>query len=434
MTDLLSLTSSRRAARTAGREEGAERRPLAIGAALAGAAAPATALLLLWAIGLVGWFAADGGSHGTTRTVLRIASDGWLVAHGASLTTDSAVVTASPLGLTLVCGYLTYRFGRWAGSTSAVDDLRTAATGAVVLAGVYAVVSLLVAVLASAPGAQPGFVPAFLGGAALGAAAGGAGLVRGAGLTSALRRTVPVPVLAAGSGAATVCVVMVAAASLLVAVAVGVQMGAATNVVEQLRLDLTGGVLSLLLLLAIAPNAVLLALGYLLGPGFSVGAGTTVSPQEVVLGPVPSVPLLAALPADGWTPGWAVALLAVPVVAGLAGGFVAGWLLPTGSYSSGGTRGLAAGLVAALVLTAAAAQAGGSIGPGRMAHTGVDATELFLAALLAFAASGALGGVLATWWSRRRELPDAAHDTGAPDEEPTVRLRLPGSGAPPSGR
>ena len=69
--------------------------------------------------------------------------------------------------------------------------------------------------------------------------------------------------------------------------------------------------MSLLLLAAILPNVVLLASTYLLGPGFAVGSGTVVSPAEVSLGPVPSVPVLAALPDDGWAPGWTIALLAV---------------------------------------------------------------------------------------------------------------------------
>jgi hypothetical protein len=445
MTDLLSSPSSRRAARAGTGDGETVRRPLALGAALAGAAAPGTALLLLWAVGLVGWFAADGGSHGSTRTVLRIAADGWLLAHGASLSLDAAVVTASPLGLTLACGYLTYRFGRWAGATSAVDDLRTAGTGTVVLAGVYAVASLLVAVLASEPGAEPGFVAAFLGGAVVGGVAGGAGLVRGAGLATALRRTVPLPALAVGYGAVAVCVAMAASGASLVAVALGVRGAAAGNVVEQLRLDVTGAALSVLLLLALAPNVVLLAVGYLLGPGFALGAGTVVSPQEVALGPLPSVPVLAALPPDGWSPGWAVAVLGVPVVAAAAGGFLAGRMLPTSSYQSGGARGLGAGAVAALVLAAAAGQAGGSIGPGRMAATGVDVTDVFLAALLAFGPAAALGGLLATWWARRRGLADAVHEPEdpspgaargeplAPEDEVTVRLDLPGRSTPPAG-
>ena len=43
---------------------------------------------------------------------------------------------------------------------------------------------------------------------------------------------------------------------------------------------------------------------YLVGPGFALGTGTVVSPAEVDLGPVPALPVLAAIPADGPAPGW----------------------------------------------------------------------------------------------------------------------------------
>src|SRR5699024_10595701 len=118
----------------------------AVLAAVAGVLAPGAVLLLLWVVGLIGWFAADGGSHGTTRSVLRVAADAWLLAHGASLTLDDAVVTASPLGLTLVCLYAAYRSGRWAGRPD--PDLGTTGLATVVLAGVYGVVALLTALIA----------------------------------------------------------------------------------------------------------------------------------------------------------------------------------------------------------------------------------------------------------------------------------------------
>jgi hypothetical protein len=45
-----------------------------------------------------------------------------------------------------------------------------------------------------------------------------------------------------------------------------------------------------------------------------------------------------------------------------------------------------------------------------MADVGVVLTETFLAALLAIAPAAALGGLLGTWWVRRQELPEAAHE------------------------
>ena len=466
MTDLLSTDLLRRASsRPSGRgsdptpETG---RPLALGALLAGVGAPALALSLLWFVGLVGWYADDGGSHGTTRSVLRVGADAWLLAHGSPLSLRDTVVTASPLGLTLLCGFLAYRLARRAALACEVEDLRSVGLGTVVLAGSYAAVALLVAVLAGAPVAEPGLGSAFLGGAVVGGLFGSAGLLRGAGRAGELRLRIPVPVLSAGYAALTVLVLMVAAGALLTAAGLVVHWSAATEVVESLDLDLTGGLLSLLLLVGIAPNVVLLASTYLLGSGFAVGTGTMVSPSEVVLGPVPSVPVLAALPDDGWAPGWTVALLAVPVLVALAAGFLAGRVLPTGSYSTAAGRGLAGGLGAAVMLTVAAWVAGGSIGPGRMRDLGIPVWDTLTSAALPLALGSLVGALGATWWTRRHEVPDARHpepvtvtvsvtapadlDSTAPTPrllgptptdlttEQTVQLRLPGHGGLPDQR
>ena len=376
-------------------------------AAVAGVAAPGAVLLLLWVVGLVGWFAADGGSHGTTRSVLRVAADGWLLAHGASLTLDDAVVTASPLGLTLLCLYAAHRAGRWAGRPD--PDLGTTGFATVVLAGVYGVVALLAALLASAPGADPALGQAFVGGFVVGAVGGGSGLLRGAGQAAQLRRRLPVPALSVAYGGVGAVVLLAAAGALLVAVALAVRLPAAAEVAEQLELDLTGGLSSLLLLVAIVPNLVLLGASYLVGPGFAVGAGTMVSPAEVTLGPLPSVPVLAALPPDGWTPGWLAALLAVPVLAGAAAAWVAGRTLPTSSYRSGALRGLGAGAAGAVLLGLLVTSAGGSIGPGRMAETGMGFWGLLGPALAALTLGGTVGGLLAAWQARRNGDVDAAH-------------------------
>jgi hypothetical protein len=404
MTDLLSRVSSRPAATP--QEPG---RPLAVAALLVGLGAPAVALSLLWFVGLVGWYADDGGSHGTTRSVLRIGADAWLLAHGSSLSLRHAVVTASPLGLTLLCGYLTYRLGRRAGAASDVEDLRSVGLGTVVLAGSYAAFALVTAVLAGAPGAEPSLGAAFIGGALVGGVFGGAGLLRGAGRAGELRRQIPVPALSVGYAAVVTVLLMAALGALLTVVGLAFHWSAAVGVVDRLHLDLTGGLLSLVLLAAIAPNVLLLAATYLLGSGFAIGTGTVVSPAEVTLGPVPAVPILAALPDDGWAPGWAVALIAVPVLTAAVAAYLTGRTLPTSSYQSAAVRGLGGGALAGVLLTILASVAGGGIGPGRMADIGISVGETLLAAVVPFAIGATVGALVATWWTRRHDVPDAQH-------------------------
>ena len=425
MTDLLTPVSRRTGTPAAP----PARRPLALGALIAGIGAPAVALSLLWFVGLVGWYADDGGSHGTTLSVLRVAADAWLLAQGSSLSIHHAVVTASPLGLTLFCGFVTYRLARRAGAASDVDDLRSVGLGTVVLAGSYAAVALVVAVLAGVPAAEPGMGVAFLGGAAMGAVFGGAGLLRGSGRAGELRRLIPVPALSVGYCAAVTVLALFAAAALATAVSFAFHWTAAVAVVDHLRLDLTGGLLSMVLLVAIAPNVVVLAATYLLGPGFAFGTGTVVSPAEVHLGPVPSVPVLAALPSDGWAPGWTVAFIAVPVVLAAVAAFLVGRTLPTGSYQSAAGRGLGGGVVAGVLLTIAASSAGGAIGPGRMSHIGVSFGETLMAAVVALGVGAALGALPATWWTRRHEIPDARHPEALRTPPATRPLAGPLTGA-----
>ena len=414
MTDLLRPASTRAAS------PAPVGRPLALGALVAGLGAPAVALSLLWFAGLIGWYADDGGSNGTTTSVLRVGADAWLLAHGSPLKLRDAVVTASPLGLTLLCGYLTYRLARRAGAASDVDSLRSVGSGTVVLAGSYAAVAMLAAVLAGAPGAHPGLGQAFLGGLVVGGLFGGAGLVRGAGRAGELRRLIPVPALSVGYAAAGTVLLMVAAGALLTVIGLLVHWSAAVGVADGLDLDLTGVLMSLLLAAGIAPNAAVLAATYPLGSGFAFGAGTIVSPGEVALGPVPSVPLLAALPDDGWAPGWAMTLLAVPVLAAAVAAFLVGRTLPTTSYQAAAGRGLGGGVTAGILLTVAASWAGGSIGPGRMSDIGVVFGETLLAAAVPFAVGAAVGALAATWWNRRHEALDARHPEPL-GEPPTVR-------------
>lgn len=426
MSELLTRTLSRLARRPAHSPDAtdltapgvtasaAPQRPLALGAAAVGVAAPGIVLLLLWAVGLVGWFADNGGSNSDTRAVLRVAADAWLLGHGAALDLQAFTVTAAPWGLTLLCAGVVYRLACWAGRTSAVEDLRAAGLGLIVLSGVYGVVALVVALVASAPGASPDLTGAFFRGGLLAAALGGPGLLRGAGLLTQLRRRLPIHALAVGYAAATTLVLLLASGALLAGVALALRGPAAARVAEELDLDLTGGLLSVLLAAAIVPNLSALAVSYLLGPGFAFGTGTVVSPREVDLGPLPSVPVLAALPESGWAPEWLLGLQALPVLLAAVACVLVGRVLTTSSYRVGLLRGLGAGALAAVLVTVLLAAAGGAIGPARMTEIGVPVGAVLQAASLRLVGGALLGALAATWWARRTGVDDAAHHPALP--------------------
>jgi hypothetical protein len=381
-------------------------KPLGIGALAAGVVASTTVLLGCMVVGLVGWFSSDAGSHGTTRDALRVGADGWVLALGAHLhlSTGSVAttVTAVPLGLTLLCVYVAYRLGAWAAATSAVEDARTLGLGAVVMSGVYGVVALLTAVLAATPAAEPSLLRSFVGGFLVAFVGGGAGLIVGSRGVLERGPVVPEVVVAVARGALATVLLLVAAAALLVTISLVMHLGTAANVLAGLHADVAGGLLYTLLVAASAPNAALLASAYLLGPGFAMGAGTLVAPSAVVLGPVPAFPLLAALPATGPGPAWAGALVAAPVLTAVVGAVLMVRRHPVYGYDVGAARGLGAGLLAGVLLTVAIAMAGGAVGPGRMAHVGADLLQTFVAATVAMGIGGLIGGLLATWWARRR--------------------------------
>ncbi|MCZ0973306.1 DUF6350 family protein [Streptomyces albulus] len=131
------------------------------------------------------------------------------------------------------------------------------------------------------------------------------------------------------------------------------------------RPDWAGLSTVLLLCLALLPNAAVWGAAYGLGPGFTVGTGTTVGPLGTSPRPaLPHFPLLSGLPEPG--PGaWPVVLLALAVPAAA--------VVQLARYAAGdghrswrrtaGTAALAAGLCA-LAMTVLAGLAGGALGSG----------------------------------------------------------------------
>jgi hypothetical protein len=403
MTDLLS--SAKRPTASSPSDAGPGR-PLAVTAVLAGAVASGAVLLACLALGLAGWLSSDGGGQGSTHGALRVGADAWLLAHGAHLDLANATVTATPLGITALCLYVAYRLGRWAGLTSTVDGPGSVLLGTVAMAGIYAVVTVLTAVLASAEQAQPHLGRAFVGGFVVAFCGGGLGLAAGTGLLRTVRERLPETLVASVSGAAAAVLLMFAAAAVVLAGSLLAHLGAAANVLAQLHADASGGLMYTVVVAAVTPNAVLLAGAYLLGPGFAVGSGTLVSPAAVVLGPVPAFPLLAALPPSGNVPWWTPFLVAVPVLLGLLAAVLMTRRFPVPTYELGALRGLLAGVGGGLVLALLTLLAGGSVGPGRMAavgEVGTLATDTVVSAAVATGVGGLIGGVLATWWARRRD-------------------------------
>lgn len=409
MTDLLSrpLTPRRPSGSppTAGPSSSSPgARPLTVSAALAGAVVAGGTLVTCLALALTGWFLADAGAHGQTTDALRVGADAWLLGHGATLSLSGTPVGIVPLGLALVFAWAAFRAGRWAGATSQpVTEDRSLALGVAVMSAVYVVAVIVTSLLATAPGlADVGPGRAIAGALLVSVVAGGLGQARGTGRLDAWLDRLPESVRAALEGTLRVAGLLLLLAGLLVAGALVAGLGEAATVMSRLHLSVGDGLMYLLVNLTVAPNAVLLGTAWLLGPGFAVGTSTIVSPTAVVLGPVPALPLLAALPGDGTPPAWLAGAMAVPAVAAAVGVALVQRRRPTLAWDAGLLRGFGSGVCGALLVSALVAVAGGPLGTGRLSEIGAPLGEVVLSAVAAMGTGGLVGGAVATWWQRRR--------------------------------
>ncbi len=400
-------------------------RPLALVALPGGAAAAAGPLLVCLAVGVVGWFLSDAGSHGEPRDGLRAAALGWLSAHGSGVRVDGVPVTAVPLGLSLLCAWVLWRVAVRVGGlvsghgpdahriADGERDLTVPAASLLLGAG-YTAVAVVTLLTAGTPQTAPSLPATVAWCAALSVLVAAPGVAVGSGRAAIWVAMVP-PVLRGVLGLTrrVLCWWLVLTAALVV-LALAVDLGTALNVTAQLQASPGEAALLVLLCLLLVPNAVLLGGAYLLGPGFAVGAGTLVSPTTVVIGPVPVLPLLAALPEPGPTPAWTPWLVVVPF---LLAGLVAARVErrdPRGRLEETAVRAVAGGVLAGLAVGAATALAGGAVGPGRMRTVGASGLEVTVHAVAALGI-GALLGALAVvgWarWSQRRR--DAAESSAA---------------------
>jgi hypothetical protein len=368
------------------------------------------------------------GSRATWYQAVQVGLDAWLLIQHGGIAVPGGHVGLLPMGLAwlpLVACWLAGRRmaqvldPRAAAIEVGVTRARPAqapmlALGSFVAA--YALLGLLASLIAATPQARPLATQAVLGCAVVAAAGGiaGSAAYRAGGALAGLRSLWRMlrPPRRAGrwlrlGGLALACLLSAAAVLTLVAVSAGAQREVALH--EALDPGVSGTVVLAALQLALLPNLMVWAAAFLAGPGFALGAGTTVDPHQTVLGPLPALPLLGALPQPGPQPQWATALVLVPVLAGAVAGGVAVRTRPQAlpMQLTADCAGLAAVAGAGFLLLAWLS--GGPAGPGRLEVTGpvpwlagvALAGECVVGALLAVAVGLACRAV-ARWWPGRR--------------------------------
>lgn len=394
--------------------------PLALVALAGGAVAALGPLLVCLALGVVGWFLADAGAHGAPSDGLRVGATAWLVAHGSGVAIEGVRLTVVPLGLTLVAAWATWRAGLRVGDlvsghgpdADGIEDGERDWTVPIAVAGMaagYAVVALVTASLAATRESAPSSGAVLGWSLVLTVLVGGSALAVGSGRAAIWAAGVPVTLLESLRTARLVLRAWLLVSLVALLGSLLVDLGTAANISSQLHAGAGDVVLVLLASVVLLPNAIGFAGAYLAGPGFTVGAGTLVSPSVVVLGPLPMFPLLAALPDSGDPPGWTAALVVLPPLVAALAAARAQRSAPTLRWDEGALRGCLGGVVAAVAFSLLAALAGGAVGPGRMRDVGPLAGDVLVQSLTTFGLGGLLGGVLVTAWQRRSARASQQH-------------------------
>ena len=407
-------------------------RPLVVTGGIAACAAAASGLAALTTLTAIGWITAPHVGLGTgLGGVLRTAALLWLVAHHVGVTVHGAGrIGLLPLGLVLLPGALLALAGRWVVHAGAVTRLRHVGYAALALALPYTLLAGALAVASRNSQAAPSLWQAVVASFLLALVAGGLGAARGLAPWSRLARLMPPRPRSVILGMLGASALLTAAGALLAGVSLYVRLPEVKAATDALAPGAAGAALLLLAQLAYAPNAIIWAVAYLLGPGFAFGAGTVVAPTGSALGAVPVFPMLAALPAGPRSalPAWiTVLVLATPYLAGLFAGIVTVRVTPTPVIEAAALWGFAAGAATGALAGLAAAFSGGPLGDGRLANVGPSGWQVGLVAMLQIGVTAALTAAAANWLMFRRTMPRRPRSQPAEEAEQAPRP------APPPG-
>lgn len=415
-------------------------------AALAALEGAFVSLVLIVLPVFVVWLASPNVTVGGWRAA-QLGLAGWCLSHGGALAvrigtvslvpllaTGGAILTATWAATRLAAGLARAVPGRlrWAG-----DLRRDVAVEGAVFVSVYTGVGLLAALAARTADFAPSVPRSLLGFAAV------ALLSYVLGLRAEFRADLPevapgwrlderVPVWArAGWGAGWRALAwLLLAGLLLVFLLLIVRFDRVAGLYDALSPGLVGGVVLTGAQALYLPDLAVWALSWLAGPGFGIGADSSITLTTSVPGLMPLIPFLGALPEPGPLPALVRVALVVPLVAGAllerrTGRLVGADPLERALAAASGC--LIAGLGAAL----AGALAGGSLGSSRLSSVG--APPLLLGAMvageLALGAAIALGAKLArsgSMWRAGGQTAPAAGSGERPgaDGALTTRARL----------
>lgn len=416
--------------------------PLWLQGALESAQAAVISALVVLAPIVAVW-ATAGFQNNNFDALARLGGQAWLLIHGVPLhlTTvageaaaqpEEGTLSLIPLGLTLIPFLLAWRAGRRLARASYTDQLWQALLGSwLVYAGFGMATGFVcrtddVAIFLWFAGLMP-LVPFGLG-MVVGARreAGSWSRLIGVDAVDWIARTSQHSRWAGsylGSAIKAGFVALMAAFSMsaaLLAVDLFIHWDLIIAVYEGLDAGAMGGAVLTIAQLGFLPNLAVFALAWTSGSGFALGVGSQAGPLGTAVGPLPSIPVFAALPAGSLEYGFVA--LVVPVLAGALAGW---WFLREGENhfdewlsikvrkrwftASASTLVLGAiiGVAAGLMAGGLAWMARGSAGIGRLTDIGPDplGTSLWVAAEVGIGV--VIGYAAGPWLERQQKLREA---------------------------
>jgi Family of unknown function (DUF6350) len=351
-------------ARRSGTRKGAPLPVAAVVAAAWAALASYVPLLGLTAIGA-------GGQPTSSGAVFRLATSAWLLGHGVPVQTPADQITLVPLGVTALVAWRLVRAGVHASRATQAHRGRSIWPAVAAGAGVavaYTGLGVLLARLALGADLAVSLSRTLIVFALFAGAAATLGALAHGRAARALLARVPSALTDGLRSGLTVVAFVLAAGAATAGTALALAGGDAATMLASFGAGVSGQAGITAICLIYLPNLAVWGAAYLLGPGFVVGDGTVVSPGDVLLGPVPALPVFAGLPSAPLT-GLGPVLLGLPLLAGLAAGFLlarrrpGGW---PGLLIAGGL----AGPIAGVLLQLFAMISRGGIGSGRLAILG----------------------------------------------------------------
>ncbi|WP_422936573.1 DUF6350 family protein [Sinomonas sp. P47F7] len=380
----------------------------------------------------------------------RLAGQAWLLAHGVPLRLNgaglapiggtsptSSVLSLIPLGFALVPFLLSWRAGRRLARASYADTLWQAILGA---AGMYALAGFATAFVCSTPevsastglGASVPLVPVVLG-LVIGARREAGSWTRLIGVDAVdwIARTGQYSrwtgsylwaVIRAGFVAAVAAFGLAAA---LLALDLAIRWADVVTVYEALGSGGVGGAALTLAQLGYLPNLAVWTLAWSSGAGVVLGTGSTAGALTTAVGPLPPIPVLAAIPTSS------VPLTSVAVVLAVLAGVFGGWWfqragedhldewlaikVPARWFTatvSALVLGLLVGAVAGALCAGTAWLSGGSAGVGRFTSLGPNPLWTLVWVGAEVAVGAVIGYALGPWLERGQLARSAATSIG----------------------